>query len=195
MKKLLTVFLTASLTATVLSGCGLFTKANGVILYGEEQQIIDSVEREKDKLVEEDQYKIKVVENDEKQIMILTEGTAQALAKKELIRKVIKKGDKEKTETFKSLLKVDKGEGVLFAKQEVKELNVEGMNLNVEYEGNLIIGDGRAYVDMFLIVNDADWASIKGTEKAMAVIEYDKDPSAKGLDYDVEKTQLVRIEE
>ena len=128
MKKLLTVFLTASLTATVLSGCGLFTKANGVILYGEEQQIIDSVEREKDNLVEEDQYKIKVVENDEKQIMILTEGTAQALAKKELIRKVIKKGDKEKTETFKSLSKVDKGEGVLFAKQELEELNVEGMN-------------------------------------------------------------------
>jgi len=59
----------------------------------------------------------------------------------------------------------------------------------------LIIGDGRAYSDMFLIVNDADWASIKGTEKMMALLEYDKDPSADGLDYDVEKTQLVRIQE
>ena len=53
-KKLLMVCLTAFLISTVLTGCGMFEKANGVILYGEEQQIIDSLEREKDELVKED---------------------------------------------------------------------------------------------------------------------------------------------
>jgi len=52
MKKLLMVFLTTLLTATVLTGCNMFAKANGVILYGEEQQILDSLEQEKDELVE-----------------------------------------------------------------------------------------------------------------------------------------------
>ena len=64
MKKLLMVCLTAFLISTVLTGCGMFEKANGVILYGEEQQIIDSLEREKDELVKEDHYKIKIVETD-----------------------------------------------------------------------------------------------------------------------------------
>ena len=194
MKKLLMVFLTTLLTATVLTGCGLFTKANGVILYGEEQQIVDSVEREKAKLVEEDQYKIKVVENNEQQILVLTEEAAQALVKKGLIKEITNV-EKGKTKAISSLSKVNAGEGILFAKKEPATLNLEGKDLNVEYEGNLIIGDGRAYSDMFLIVNDADWASIKGTEKMMALLEYDKDPSADGLDYDVEKTQLVRIQE
>ena len=194
MKKLLMVFLTTLLTATVLTGCNMFAKANGVILYGEEQQILDSLEQEKDELVKEDQYKIKVVENDGQQILVLTEETAQALVKKGLIKEItnIEKG---KTKAISSLSKVNAGEGILFAKKEPAALNLEGKDLNVEYEGNLIIGDGRAYSDMFLIVNDADWASIKGTEKMMALLEYDKDPSADGLDYDVEKTQLVRIQE
>ena len=194
MKKFLMVFLTALLTATVLTGCNMFAKANGVILYGEEQQIIDSLEREKDDLVKEDQYKIKIVENGGQQILVITEETAQALVKKKLIKEITN-AEKGKTEAISSLSKVAAGEGILFAKKEPAALNLEGKDLNVEYEGNIIIGEGRAYGDMFLIVTDADWASIKGTEKMMALLEYDKDPSADGLDYDVEKTQLVRIQE
>lgn len=85
MKKLLMVCLTAFLISTVLTGCGMFEKANGVILYGEEQQIIDSLEREKDELVKEDQYKIQIVENDGQRILVLKDETAQSLVKKKLI--------------------------------------------------------------------------------------------------------------
>lgn len=193
MKKLLMVFLTTLIAATALTGCNMFAKANGVILYGEEQQIIDSIEREKDDLVKEDQYKIKIAENEGQQIIVLTEETAQALVKKKLIREITNV-EKGKSEAISSLSKVAAGEGILFAKKEPAALNVEGKDLNVEYKGNLIIGEGRAYGDMFLIVNTADWDSIKGTEKMMALLEYDKDPSEDGLDYDVEKTQLVRIQ-
>lgn len=193
MKKLLMVCLTAFLISTVLTGCGMFEKANGVILYGEEQQIIDSLEREKDELVKEDQYKIKIVENDGQRILVLTDETAQSLVKKKLIREITNQ-EKAKTAVISSLPKVAIGEGILFAKKEPKALNLEGMELNVKYEGNNVIGRGRAYTDMFLIVNDADWASIKGTEKMMALLEYDKDPSADGLsDYGVEERTLVRF--
>ena len=68
-------------------------------------------------------------------------------------------------------------------------------NINIEDEGNLVIGEGRVYTDLFLIVNDEDWASLEGTEKTLAILKYDKDPSAEGLSYEVEKTQLVRIQD
>ncbi|MCZ8534599.1 lipoprotein BA_5634 family protein [Psychrobacillus psychrodurans] len=194
MRKLLIVFLTTLIVASILTGCNMFAKANGVILYGEEQQILDSLEREKDDLAKEDQYKIKVMENDGQQIIVLTDETVQALVKKKLIKEITNQ-EKGKTKAISSLPKVAEGEGILFAKKEPAALNLEGKDLNVEYEGNLIIGEGRAYGNMFLIVNDADFDSIKGTEKMMALLEYDKDPSADGLDYDVEKTQLVRIQE
>ena len=57
----------------------MFAKANGVILYGEEEEILKAVEKEKDELVEEEQHKIKMLTMDERQIMVLTEKTAQSL--------------------------------------------------------------------------------------------------------------------
>ena len=123
----------------------------------------------------------------------LKDETAQSLVKKKLIREITNQ-EKAKTAVISSLPKVAVGEGILFAKKEPAALNLEGMELNVKYEGNNVIGRGRAYADMFLIVNDADWASIKGTEKMMALLEYDKDPSADGLsDYGVEERTLVRF--
>ena len=59
----------------------------------------------------------------------------------------------------------------------------------------MVIGIGRAYADMFLIVNDEDWSSLEGTEKTLAILEYDKDPGKDGLDYDVEEVQLVQIQD
>ena len=59
----------------------------------------------------------------------------------------------------------------------------------------MVIGEGRVYADLFLIVTDEDWATLEGTEKTLAILKYDKDPSADGLSYDVEKTQLVRIQD
>lgn len=189
MKKLFIVFLTSIVAVSLLSGCGMLAKANGVILYGEQQDIIDSIERDKKEILEEDQFNIKIVEHGQQQIMILTEETAQELVSKKLIRKITDQ-EKAKTEVITSLPKVAQSEGLLFAKEKVEELDVVD---KVKYEGNLIIGEGRTYTDMFLIVNNADWDAIKGTEKTMAVLKYDKDPSADGLSFDVEKTQLIRI--
>ena len=149
--------------------------------------------KQDDDIIEEDQYSIKLLENNGQQIMVFTEDTAQALVKKKLIREITDQ-EKAKTKVVTSLGNVAKGEGLLFAKKSMKEINIGEESMKVDYKGNLIIGEGRVFTDMFLIVNEADWDSIKGTEKFMAVLKYDKDPSADGLSYDVEKTQLVRIE-
>lgn len=204
MKKTILGILTTLMAVIVLTGCNMFTKANGVILYGEDEEIQNAVEnikekekgdkkeREKEKLVEEEQHKIKILSNDDRQIMILTEKTAQSLIKKKLISEITNQ-EKGNTKAISSLSKVAKGEALLFTKEKSYELEIE--NINITYEGNLIIGEGRAYADMFLIVNDEDWASLKGIEKMMAILKFDKDPSADGFSYEVEQAQLVRIQD
>lgn len=194
MKKTVLAILTMLMVAIALSGCNMFAKANGVILYGEEEDILNAVEKEKEKLVKEEQHKIKILTNESLQIMILTDKTAQSLVDKKLITEITNQ-EKAKTKAITSLPKVAKGEGLLFTKEASPELTTEEINLNIKNEGNLIIGEGRTYADLFLIVNEEDWATQGGTEKTLAVLQYDKDPSTGGLQYDVEKTQLVRIQE
>nr|WP_165767921.1 lipoprotein BA_5634 family protein [Virgibacillus indicus] len=41
---------------------------------------------------------------------------------------------------------------------------------------------------MFLVVSDDKWSALKGKEKAMGVIEYDKDPAEKLPEFEVEKS-------
>ncbi|WP_102272634.1 lipoprotein BA_5634 family protein [Cytobacillus massiliigabonensis] len=195
MRKILSVCMTAILASSMITGCSaikdVFEKANGVILYGDQQQITDSIKQEQNDLIKKDEYAIKVVENGGKKILLLNEKTAKDLVEKELIKKVTNETD---TEPITSLPKVTKGKGVLFAKQKA-EVHLDGMQLDVSYEGNKVIGDGRRYVDMFLIIDDADFSVIKGDEKAMGIIKYDKDPAKKLPGFDVEQVQLVRIEE
>ena len=139
-----------------------------------------------------EQHKIKILTNDNRKVMIVKEETAQSLVKKKLIREITNP-EKGETEAISSLSKVAKGEALLFTKEKSHEIELE--DLNIKCEGNLVIGIGRAYADMFLIVNDEDWSSLEGTEKTLAILEYDKDPGKDGLDYDVEEVQLVQIQD
>ena len=192
MKKTILGILATLMAVLALTGCNMFAKANGVILYGEQEEILKAVEKEKDELVAEEQHKIKISTIDNRKVMILTEDTAQSLVEKKLISEITNQ-EKGTTKTISSLSKVAKGEGLLFTKEDSHEIKIE--NINIKNEGNLVIGEGRVYADLFLIVTDEDWASLEGTEKTLAILKYDKDPSADGLSYDVEKTQLVRIQD
>ena len=69
------------------------------------------------------------------------------------------------SEAVSSIPTLVQGQSILFAKEKMNEISIEGQSFDVKYEGNNIIGDGRTYVDMFLIVDDTDWPSIKGKEK------------------------------
>ena len=200
MKKTVLVFASAILAGSLLSGCGWFSKANGLILYGAEPQIEEALKQEemggdgqeKIKMIGDDQHKIKIAEDDGERVMVLNEETAQAIADMELLRKVT---EGIKTEVVPVISKLLKGQAVLYAKREQEELNLDGKALKANYGGNWIIGDGRAFVDKFLIVDDSDWQEVTGEEKIMAIMEYDKDPSIKLTDFDVDGSQLVKIEE
>ncbi|MGE8204945.1 lipoprotein BA_5634 family protein [Heyndrickxia sp. NPDC080065] len=194
MKKLLSVCVTAMLAGSLLTGCSetkeKFTKANGVVLYGDQNQVENIFDQEKEDLKEKAEYKIKVADAGDQKVMILDETTAKALVDKDLFKEV-KKDDE--TEAISSLPEVKKGNAVLFAKEEVNELNLDEKKLKVSYEGNKIIGDGRSYVDMFLIVDDNEWSSINGEKKTMGMIKYEKDPKKKMIDFKVDTVQLVKI--
>ncbi len=194
MKKVLIGFLAAVFTITTLTGCGMFASANAVILYGEEEEVLAAIDKEKDVFIKEDQFKIKIWETGGKKLLFLTDETAQFLIDKKLLREITDQ-EKRKTKAVTSLPKVTKGEGLFFAREDAKDFDTKDIDLEVTYEGNIIIGEGRVFTDMFLIIQEDDWSSLQGTEKTMAILEYDKDPSAEGLRYDVDKTQLVRIQD
>ncbi|WP_019390715.1 lipoprotein BA_5634 family protein [Priestia filamentosa] len=194
MKRLLSICATVIVVGSLMSGCSAtkeaFQKANGVILYGNQQQISDALNQDKKDIKEKDEYTIKVAEDGKQDMMILDKTTAKALVEKKLLKEVTKDND---TEAITSLPKVTKDTNALFAKQEVKEMNLAGQNSKIIYEGNKIIGDGRSYVDEFLIVDDSQFTAIKGTEKKMAVIKYDKNPDKKLSEFDVDEVQLVKV--
>ncbi|WP_188455716.1 lipoprotein BA_5634 family protein [Virgibacillus oceani] len=197
MKKLLSVCFIAVIAGSLITGCSAintikdtFAKANGVILFGSQNQIKEAFKQEDEDIEEKDKYTIKVAEDGDQKIMILDEKTAKELVEKELLKEV--KNDSD-TEPIASLPEVKEGNGVLFAKQQDKEVNLDGKQVEVTYEGNKIIGDGRSYVDAFIIVDGTDFSTMKGTEKTMGIIKYDKDPSKKLDEFDVEQVQLVKI--
>ena len=180
------------MAGSVLTGCGIVSKANGLIVYGDESKITEVLEQEKEEFIDENRYEVKVVEDGGERMMVLSEETAQAVADKELLRKVTKGRE---SEAMVSVPKLSKGEAVIYAKTEQENLEWDGIALQTTYSGNSIIGDGRAFVDKFLVVDDSDWAEIEGEAKSMAIMEYKKDPSTKYTDFDVDDIQLVKIVE
>lgn len=191
MKKLFSVCLVAIIAGSILTGCAgvteMFSKANGIIIYGEEQDIEQTFKLEGEEVKAKDAYKIKIVADNNQKLMILDQKTAQALADKELLRKVT---TENKTEPVTS---IPKGESILFAKEKLDEVNIDGQSVKTTYEGNVIIGDGRNYVDMFMVVDDKQWSEVKAPEKTMGILEYEKDPSKKMVEFEAEETQLVKI--
>ncbi|EEK71056.1 MULTISPECIES: lipoprotein BA_5634 family protein [Bacillus] len=190
MKKLVGIGLAAAIAFGALSGCSLLgEKANGLVLYGTEDQVQQIADKNKKDVKEKDVYKMKVATLEGKKVLVMDKKTGEELVKKELLKKVDKNDD---TKAIDKLPTVTAEQGVLFAKEKVENATFDGAKL--KYEGNTIIGDGRSYGDMFAIVDDAAYGNVKGEEKSVGILKFDKDPSkelpgANG----VEASQLVKI--
>lgn len=195
MKRFIKLLSISLLSMSLLTGCSLtdkiLSKANGVALYGSQQQIENTIEKYKKELKSETSHKIKVAEIDDKKLMIINKTTAEAFIKRGIFKKVDKD---DNTETLKSLPAVTSDTGVLFAKNNIENLMINDKKLNVKYEGNTIIGDGRVYVDMFAIVDDSIWETIDGEEKTIGLLEFNKDPKHEMINFDVELAQLMKFE-
>jgi hypothetical protein len=190
MKKLVGIGLAAAISFGALSGCSLLgEKANGFVLYGTEEQVAQIADKNKKEVKEKDVYKMKLTTLEDKKVLVMDKKTGEELVKKELLKQVDKKDD---TKAIDKLPTVTAEQGVLFAKDKVENATLDGAKLN--YEGNTIIGSGRAYADMFAIVDDATYRNVKGEEKSVGVLKFDKDPSKEFPGKNgVEAAQLVTI--
>ncbi|QWH39647.1 MULTISPECIES: lipoprotein BA_5634 family protein [Bacillus cereus group] len=190
MKKLVGIGLAAAISFGALSGCSLLgEKANGFVLYGTEEQVAQIADKNKKEVKEKDMYKMKLTTLEDKKVLVMDKKTGEELVKKELLKKV---GKDENTKPLDKLPAVTADQGVLFAKDKVENATLDGAKLN--YEGNTIIGSGRAYADMFAIVDDATYGNVKGEEKSVGVLKFDKDPSKEFPGKNgVEAAQLVTI--
>ncbi|MGO4180607.1 lipoprotein BA_5634 family protein [Paenibacillus sp. TAF43_2] len=168
----------------------IFPQAKGVIVYGEKQQIDDVLTKHAEQLETKEVYELKIEIADGQKIMYLSQSTIQGLLKRELLTEVEADG---KTKKVKSLSTVPSGEGLLFAKKESDKINGNGNPISVKYEGNLIIGSGRAYVDAFVVLEDSSWSSLQKTEKTMAVMKFKENPQKLIGKFDVERDQLVTL--
>ncbi|HDR3888635.1 TPA: hypothetical protein QCO65_003053 [Bacillus cereus] len=193
MKKLVGIGLAAAISFGALSGCSLLgEKANGFVLYGTEEQVAQIADKNKKEVKEKDMYKMKLTTLEDKKVLVMDKKTGEELVKKELLKKVEKVGKDENTKPLDKLPAVTADQGVLFAKDKVENATIDGAKLN--YEGNTIIGSGRAYADMFAIVDDATYGNVKGEEKSVGVLKFDKDPSKEFPGKNgVEAAQLVTI--
>jgi hypothetical protein len=196
MKKRLTIVL-AVVAVILIAGFGgkaiidiIFPQAGGIIAYGEKQQI-DAVLKEHAKQIgASDVFAIKTAEADGQKIMYLSQTTIDALIQKKLLTKVNADGN---SETVISLPTVSEGKGLLFAKQEADKVYGGESTLPVKYEGNLIVGDGRAYVDVFVVLEDSHWQALQEKEKTMAVMKIKKNAERLMGTFEVETQQLVSV--
>ncbi|MBC6971320.1 hypothetical protein H9I32_02445 [Bacillus sp. Xin] len=190
MKKLVGIGLAAAISFGALSGCSLLgEKANGMVTYGSEQQVNNVIDKNKSDIKEKNTYRMKLSTLNNKKVLVMDKKTGEELVKKELIKKV----EKEDTKAIDKLPAVTADQGILFAKEEVANATIDGAKL--KYEGNTIIGDARSYADMFAIVDDAAYGDVKGEEKSVGVLKFDKDPKDKIQDTtkETEAVQLVKI--
>ncbi|RWS41156.1 hypothetical protein EKA14_21695 [Bacillus mycoides] len=190
MKKLVGIGLAAAISFGALSGCSLLgEKANGFVLYGTEEQVTQIADKNKKEVKEKDMYKMKLTTLEDKKVLVMDKKTGEEFVKKELLKKVDKNDD---TTAIDKLPAVTADQGVLFAKDKVENATLDGAKL--KYEGNTIIGSGRAYADMFAIVDDTTYGNVKGEEKSVGVLKFDKDPSKEFPGkVGVESAQLVTI--
>lgn len=196
MKRGLTIVL-AVVAVILIAGFGgkaimdnIFPQADGIIAYGEKQQIDAVLKDHAKQIAASDVFAIKTADADGKKIMYLSQKTIDALIQKKLLTKVNEDGN---TETLLSLPPVSEGEGLLFAKQEADKVIGSKSTLPVKYEGNIIIGDGRAYVDVFVVLEDSHWQALQEKEKTMAVMKTKKNAERLMGTFEVETQQLVSV--
>lgn len=124
--------------------------------------------------------------------MILSRTQAEEMMKGKLWNSVVRE---DKTELVTEISEPKEGEAILFARDVDKSINPLSA-LETSYKGNIILGNGRTYVDMFLIVTDDEWDKIDAQIKTVGYLHFDEDenPKYKLNEFPtVEKAQLVSI--
>lgn len=135
-------------------------QAYGVIVYGNEVQTKDNVQLAIKCKAKMEQLSVKK----EKEQLIIKASDVKTLMSLDLIHKV----DKEEL-TKISDLTFEKDKKYLWDK-------TDSSNKETEYQGNLIIGDGRCFANNYLIVQDNIYEQMQGESYQMLILNCKENP-------------------
>ncbi|MDR5044973.1 hypothetical protein FNE59_04445 [Bacillus thuringiensis] len=204
MKKRIGLLIVASISITMLGACSLFgtkdSPANGLSIEVEQlneqtrNSIIDSY---KDITTSQDLYQLKegTIDNNKLDIklptkfgdsmdtatsnlLFISRTTAEKMVKKGLILERDNNQGDISSDPVDSLPKSKKGETILFANKEykdLKELTFDQKKMNVQYKGDVWLSPYRGGSNvMLLIVDDTLFKEINGKEKTRQFLSFNK---------------------
>lgn len=169
--------LVAIMSAAVFSGCSIMDmiapQAKGVVMYGDETGVQKTMDQYKDKIESQSKFEAKLGTVNEKKVLIMNKTTAEKMVKENMLKKVVK----EDVEPIKALPSVSDEVGIVFAKEEQKDVVIDGKKM--KYEGNVVIGDARKYTDMYAVVSDAEYTKINEPVKTIGLAAFKENPKEK----------------
>ncbi len=169
--------LVAIMSAAVFSGCSIMDmiapQAKGVVIYGDETGFQKTMDQYKDKIESQNKFEAKLGTVNEKKVLIMNKTTAEKMVKENMLKKVVK----EDVEPIKALPAISDEAGILFAKEEQKDVVMNGKKM--KYEGNVVIGDARKYTDMYAVVSDTEYAKINEPVKTIGLVAFKENPKEK----------------
>ncbi|TCJ81267.1 UNVERIFIED_ORG: hypothetical protein EDC93_104115 [Bacillus cereus] len=169
--------LVAIMSAAVFSGCSIMDmiapQAKGVVMYGDETGVQKTMDQYKDKIESKSKFEAKLGTVNEKKVLIMNKTTAEKMVKENMLKKVVK----EDVEPIKALPSVSDEVGIVFAKEEQKDVVIDGKKM--KYEGNVVIGDARKYTDMYAVVSDAEYTKINEPVKTIGLAAFKENPKEK----------------
>ncbi len=166
--------LVAVMSAAVFSGCSIMDmiapQANGVLMYGDEAVVQQTIDQHKKEIESEAKYTVKFDKVNDQKVLIMNKTTAEKFVKEKLLRKV----DGEDTKPITTLPSVSNDAGIVFAKTEQSDIVIGDKKM--KYEGNVILGDARKYADMFAVVSDSAYETLSAPVKTVGVVEFKENP-------------------
>ncbi len=188
--------LVAIMSAAVFSGCSIMDmiapQATGVVMYGDETGVQKTMDQYKDKIESQNKFEAKLGTVNEKKVLIMNKTTAEKMVKENMLKKVVK----EDVEPLKALPAISDEAGIVFAKEEQKDVVISGKKM--KYEGNVVIGDARKYTDMYAVVSDTEYAKISEPVKTIGLAAFKENPKEKIFpdikrDSKVEEAHMVEV--
>ncbi|BCD26264.1 hypothetical protein BC30090_5161 [Bacillus cereus] len=186
----------AIMSAVVFSGCSIMDmiapQATGVVMYGDETGVQQTMDQYKDKIESQNKFEAKLGTVNGKKVLIMNKTTAEKMVKENMLKKVVK----EDVEPIKALPAISDEAGIVFAKEEQKDVVIDGKKM--KYEGNVVIGDARKYTDMYAVVSDAEYAKISEPVKTIGLASFKENPKEKIFldikrDSKVEEAHMVEV--
>ncbi|MDA1635535.1 MULTISPECIES: lipoprotein BA_5634 family protein [Bacillus cereus group] len=204
MKKRFGLLIVSGISITLLGACSLFgtkdSPANGIsIEVGaiNEQTRSSIIDSYKDITSSQDLYQLKegTIDNNKLDIklpanfgdsmdtatsnlLFISRTTAEKMNKKGLIRERDNNEGLLSSDSLDSLPKIEKGETIIFANKEykdLKELTFDKKKMNVQYKGDAWLSPYRGGSnEILLIVDDTLFKEINGKEKTRQILSFNK---------------------